>query len=964
MASSSSAGSSFQFTFSFPPPRQESVGQGSSNTLCPECAQLDLEQSFVRAFDLYESSRRGKINRPFDTCRKGNGPVYLKDFYFVTSLGNRLSRPKNCKLCNFFAKMTKQPAKGTYKVLAICSSESYLFEPRKKDVRGEVQRRPWEETGRKTIEMHELHESLEHNVFMAIIPEITGVPKTGIPVRWFETDHPQNGSIYRLTKPEPHIRRLVLPRELQSQADFGLMRAWLNRCRCLHSSCGRRKSTDTPKGFRVIDCRKSPLEIIDRPWSERYVALSYVWGSSTNDWPPTILDAVEVTKRLGERYLWVDRTCIDQSDEKVKMDLINKMDTIYEGAEFTIVCAAGDATTGLPGVSTKLREPQPMVELAQRSNKAKGKRVVCFAPGSFGELVGISEAEYDLDLVGESRWLDDLRFGMRTRMAFDFGALLKDMDLEAKYGIPRKQLAWHRDMSKDFGYSDENFEQYLDKQKELARRIGIPMSGLITYFKQQIAEQEGIEMDPSELESIPVSKRPIIHSDKPERPLPLNKTEGKLILVSSMEEPRTTIKNSTWATRGWTYQEGVLSNRRLVFTAEQVYWECRGMAVCESVDIPLNIVHEPSGARMADYMLSGILDDDLHHTSELQYGFQPHVNQNVGDQVVTLDGHIQAYTSRNLTNPGDSLKAFMGVAATYTTDDGLYLLLGLPVWAGAFANDEPGLQHTFALSLSAWTHIGERIEPEAEMYVADCQRRYQFPSWTWAGWKGSVEFCNRKQSKIHRTETTNKMQGEITMLPGPKYISESGDIDSAGIDPLHSDFFKVYTNKEWVKGMDMIWSAETTLHNVQGTHTATLTGWTPVWTIGDPSMTWLLTINKPMVLRHMYFMHTTIKGEWRRLMSKVVSVHLSVPITEAQLVEGHKSGHLVTVLVFSAMVPYVYNGIARFLILRRADEKGRWERIGRLNMWLTEEEVVRYKTPDAMVAALPVKPFGEDITIV
>ncbi len=136
---------------------------------------------------------------------------------------------------------------------------------------------------------------------------------------------------------------------------------------------------------------------------------------------------------------------------------------------------------------------------------------------------------------------------------------------------------------------------------------------------------------------------------------------------------------------------------------------------------------------MADYMLSGIFDDDLHQTSEFQYGFQPPTQHDIGNQVVTLDGHIQAFTSRRLTDGGDSLKAFMGVAATYTKDAGLYLLLGLPVWAGAFANNKPGLQHTFALSLSSWTHVAEPIGHESGMYVAECPRRAQFPSWTWAG---------------------------------------------------------------------------------------------------------------------------------------------------------------------------------------------------------------------------------------
>lgn len=90
----------------------------------------------------------------------------------------------------------------------------------------------------------------------------------------------------------------------------------------------------------------------ERPWSESYVALSYVWGPPSGDWPQTILDALEVTKRLGEQYRWVDRLCINQTNLEEKHFLISKMDAIYEDAEFTIVAAVGDARIGLPGVTT------------------------------------------------------------------------------------------------------------------------------------------------------------------------------------------------------------------------------------------------------------------------------------------------------------------------------------------------------------------------------------------------------------------------------------------------------------------------------------------------------------------------------------------------------------------------------------------------------------------------------------
>jgi hypothetical protein len=56
-------------------------------------------------------------------------------------------------------------------------------------------------------------------------------------------------------------------------------------------------------GFRAINCTKCPPAVEERPWAESYVALGYVWGPTSGDWPRTILDAVEVTKQLGEKYL-------------------------------------------------------------------------------------------------------------------------------------------------------------------------------------------------------------------------------------------------------------------------------------------------------------------------------------------------------------------------------------------------------------------------------------------------------------------------------------------------------------------------------------------------------------------------------------------------------------------------------------------------------------------------------------
>jgi len=59
-----------------------------------------------------------------------------------------------------------------------------------------------------------------------------------------------------------------------------------------------------------------------------------------------------VTLRLQYRYIWIDRYCIPQSDEREQQTQIKNMGSIYTSAEATIVAAAGaDPAFGLSGAA-------------------------------------------------------------------------------------------------------------------------------------------------------------------------------------------------------------------------------------------------------------------------------------------------------------------------------------------------------------------------------------------------------------------------------------------------------------------------------------------------------------------------------------------------------------------------------------------------------------------------------------
>lgn len=105
-----------------------------------------------------------------------------------------------------------------------------------------------------------------------------------------------------------------------------------------------------------------------------YITLSYTWGNvqclkTTADnlkqlreagaihshqapnIPQTVRDAMGITERLGERYLWVDSLCIVQDDKESVSRNLNVMHRIYANSALCIVAYAGkDANYGLRGI--------------------------------------------------------------------------------------------------------------------------------------------------------------------------------------------------------------------------------------------------------------------------------------------------------------------------------------------------------------------------------------------------------------------------------------------------------------------------------------------------------------------------------------------------------------------------------------------------------------------------------------
>lgn len=193
---------------------------------------------------------------------------------------------------------------------------------------------------------------------------------------------------------------------------------------------------------------------------------------------------------------------------------------------------------------------------------------------------------------------------------------------------------------------------------------------------------------------------------------------------STWREAMSLIEGSKWATRGWTYQEGLLSKRRLIFTDEQVVFACNGMGCLESEILPLDDLHN----KKKKTFKRGL---PLGSPQSLTPGTAPY----------EIMRHISEFAKRDLTFATDRVNAMRGIFHVFETRAApVHQLMGVPILPPS-ANKAPNarkvskfnkekflktLEYGFLIGLM-WSHRkpGKRIT--------------HFPSWSWAGWSGELE---------------------------------------------------------------------------------------------------------------------------------------------------------------------------------------------------------------------------------
>ncbi len=154
--------------------------------------------------------------------------------------------------------------------------------------------------------------------------------------------------------------------------------------------------------------------------------------------------------------------------------------------------------------------------------------------------------------------------------------------------------------------------------------------------------------------------------------------------------------DSSYATRGWTFQETSLSRRCLTFTPYSTFFHCDSMSICE----PGTIQRHEQGPERS--LLSSLFDKS---------GPKMDLNEQY-DLYVNL---VVSFSNKKLTYPGDSLQAISGIFGVLSKQYGWEFTFGMPLHLLDYA---VLFRSTNALR---W-------------------RNKNFPSWSWAGWSNQVHW--------------------------------------------------------------------------------------------------------------------------------------------------------------------------------------------------------------------------------
>lgn len=180
------------------------------------------------------------------------------------------------------------------------------------------------------------------------------------------------------------------------------------------------------------------------------------------------------------------------------------------------------------------------------------------------------------------------------------------------------------------------------------------------------------------------------------------------------------LTRTRWDTRGWTYQETMLSRRLLYFTEAQAYFQCSCGICCED---SIGEYHDPA----AHFAITTNLwnpknlynADPDHNYGELSIVHSMYSSES--DALGAYNTFVSYYLRRDLSYSEDILNAFDGLLHIFERSMDTRFWYGLP---------EKWFDHALLWQFAGPARRRKRLPSSRTADII-----HLFPSWSWAGWE-------------------------------------------------------------------------------------------------------------------------------------------------------------------------------------------------------------------------------------
>lgn len=150
-----------------------------------------------------------------------------------------------------------------------------------------------------------------------------------------------------------------------SEETLAKMKTWIDDCRTTHALCRTDQHGQGYMPKRVLRLTNDRIVLMEGAKPHTYACLSHCWGPSQSpiktisttidafkkdipwrDLSKTFQDAVDICRRLGISYIWIDSLCIVQDSDEDWAEESAKMAEIYANAFLTIAATKSRDGTG------------------------------------------------------------------------------------------------------------------------------------------------------------------------------------------------------------------------------------------------------------------------------------------------------------------------------------------------------------------------------------------------------------------------------------------------------------------------------------------------------------------------------------------------------------------------------------------------------------------------------------------